>query len=217
MKMRNRVTVGVLAAAFAGIGATAASAGADYSHPVQADELVPALASEQQNEDRLPQDVNVAEQANLRPDSSRLIGKRALASYWVARNNRGEICFVVRLAAEADGHPDDAGITSVSCSTAVEFVHYGSSLRLEGGDGGVVAHLLPPGIDVSTVEKTFDRAGGTSIDALNVAAPSADPTGTNRSAVLVSLSTTAADEVGPVEIPRGSGEPLLLPSMSDHR
>lgn len=214
MKTRQRVTVGVLAAAFAGIGATAASAGADYSHPVQADELVPALASEQRNADRLPQDVDVAEQADLRPDSSRLIGERALASYWVARNDRGEICSVVRLAAEADGHPGDAGITSVSCSTVVEFVHYGASLRLEGGDGGVVAHLLPPDIDPSTVEDTFDRAGGLPANALSVAALSADPAGTDASPVLVSLSTTAADQVGPVEVPRESGEPLLLPSMS---
>lgn len=213
MKAGNKVAVGIVAAVAVGIGATAAIGGVNES-PARAEELVPALASAQGAADRLPQDVDVTDQANLRPESSRLIGERDLASYWVARNDRDEICFVLRLAPAADGHPGDAGIMGVSCGTAAEFAEDGISLRLGGGDGGVVAHLLPPVVDAPAVKDAFDRAGGVPARALRVAALSGGSAGTEDSPVLVSMRTSTADDVGPVEVPRASGEPFVLPSMS---
>lgn len=199
MKLKKFKGTTILAtAAIAALGIATLSAGARATeHSLSPESLLPAFNDSAGNTSLLLSSPELVEDAGIIPDSIRLLAVSALGEHWAATTNEGDICLITELDDSIDSTENIAG---ANCMPAHAFYRFGSSLRVEASNGGVVAHLLPPTVEQVSVPNSqpLSQAGERAESYLP----------------LVVLSTEDADSLGDLQVPLIDGSTLTLTPMS---
>lgn len=118
--------------------------------PASVEEMVARFSDPKQPYDRIPHDIEHLEMG-LDPASSRRLAAGDRGSYWIARNETGEIC----LAATFESHE---GVSAASCTNQLEFHRNGLGPRVSIGatdehdSFSTSVLLVADGTDDSSVE-----------------------------------------------------------------
>lgn len=119
---------------------------------VSMEQMIARFSDPKQPSDRLPHDIEHLEMG-LDASSSRRLAAGDLGSYWIARNESGEIC----LAATFESH---GGVSAASCTNQLDFHRNGLGLRVSIGSTdehdsfSTSVLLVADGTDDSSVEGT---------------------------------------------------------------
>lgn len=140
-KLAIAATIGVAVALGGGIAIANAS-----NSPQPQDYGIRALTATASDGDQLPQ-MMLDGQPRLDPKSTRALGERDGARYWVGLNPEGKVCLIALVGSEK-------WAAGMSCTDAAGFKSAGTGLRLYGPDGLVEAYLTPDNAPVNApVEK----------------------------------------------------------------
>ncbi len=152
----STIALSIVASAAAGFGATSAWATGNAGP----DAYLQALSRPGTSIDQLPPNKDgdlYFEGAGLRYESTRYLGATAAARFWVAINEREQICLVNILTA--------TGGASMSCVTAHQFGKSGvsssvTSVNETGEEGYVEAYLIPDSLSFTEVPEGLSALAG---------------------------------------------------------
>lgn len=112
------------------------------------------FAQKQRSADLLPEYMLEQKLSGFVPDSSRLLGSGADGSkYWLAANGEGDVCLVLL---------DREGWGASTCKSVDVALEKSLSVQLintERGDGGIRAHLVPRGFEVTDAGDNLELLG----------------------------------------------------------
>ncbi|WP_146069994.1 hypothetical protein [Cryobacterium sp. Y29] len=212
MKTRFTITsLGVITAAALAITTLTAGARPEIQS-LAADSLVPEFGTAQSTTDVLPEILQpLVDDAPLDEDSVRLIAQSSYGTHWVALDANEDICIITYLKDETAG--------GANCMPRAQFHAKGASLLVGGPSGpGVVAHLLPAGLEEPAVQEAIATHDAGASEARGIPE---DNTGTAESSVeifadagLVVLNENTAAALGSVHVPRAGQQDLVLYDMA---
>lgn len=198
--------LGVITAAVLAVTTLTAGARPEVQS-LAADSLVPELGTAQSTTDVLPEVLQpLIDDAPLDEDSIRLIAQSSYGAHWVALDANGDICIITYLKDETAG--------GANCMPRAEFHAKGASLLVGGPSGpGVVAHLLPSGLEEPAVQQAIATHDAGTAEARSI---SEDDTSVEifADAGLVVLDEDTAAALGSVHVPREGQQDLVLYDMA---
>ena len=174
----------------------------------QAEELYPALKRTPGEDDQLPAKADLG---NINRDSVRWLGSSSYTAQFIATDSEDNLCFIAwATPGHGDATPVDYGSPGIQCSTIPEVQQQGLSVRVDQGEGsdGLVAHLLPPDMEMPQVKKTILAIPGNHQDLR----PPVEIMDNVDHSITLAMGTETADDLGGIEIPRPDGETLALTS-----
>lgn len=177
----------------------------------QAEEIYPALQQSPDEEDKLPAKADLG---NIKPDSVRWLGSSSYAAQYVATDENDNLCFIAwATPGHGDATPVDLGSPGIQCSKIPEVLKQGIAVRVdEGSDSdGLVAHLLPPDMEMSQVKKTILAIPGNHQDLR----PPVEIMDNVDHSITIAMGTQTADKLGGIAIPRPDGDTLTLASTPE--
>lgn len=135
--MHGKWKIALTAVAVAGVGVAAVAASSPSEHAVgKAADIVPAMASQQQLSDRLPESAaKTFSSTGIDPASVRLVGKTTNLQYFAAAMGSDQIC-IVTVGQDGSGQ-------MMGCTFVKGFEGYG--LRVANPDKSEEAWLVVPG------------------------------------------------------------------------
>jgi len=158
MKFKTLGATASVAALIALSAAVPATAG--NSSAVGLEDMLPVLAVPQDDTDRMPHGIDLADLGGVSKDSVRAIGSDEAARYWVGRSGTSEVCLILQVAADSE-------MAASTCAPITEF--YRNGLRLVAGksaddpSSSAEAYLLPADIDLAAIGAPEARATARSV------------------------------------------------------
>ncbi|MDN6179226.1 MAG: hypothetical protein L0J08_11940 [Micrococcaceae bacterium] len=179
---------------------------AEPAPPPEAAELYPALERTPDENDELPVEADLGD---ITPDSVRLLGWASYAAQFIATDEDDDLCFIAwATPGDGDGTPVDYGTPGIQCRPVQEVQDQGLAVRVdqEKDSDGLVAHLLPPDMEMKQVKKVILAIPGNHEDLR----PPVEIMDNFDHSITLAMGTETADDLGPIDIPRPDGSTLTL-------
>ena len=189
----------------------AATETAQQTPPASAEELYPALKRTPDENDQLPAKADLG---NIDLYSVRWLGSSSYTAQFIATDADDNLCFIAwATPGHGDATPVDYGSPGIQCNTLPEVQQQGLSARVDQDEGsdGLVAHLLPPDMEMPQVKKTILAIPGNHQDLR----PPVEIMDNVDHSITLAMGTETADDLGALEIPRPDGETLTLMSAPE--
>ncbi len=198
----RRISIIATIAAIA-VGATGCSTSKDSATLFDPEDLVPAFANAQTVEDELPAQLELQDDPNISPESTRLIGTNEFGRFWTMLETNGNICLIGLLLRNGDENYENAEISVLSCTSPSTLAAQGLPLEAGGADLESVSLLLiPADVDSASLKDALEEARAeTGETILHFESP----------AQLITTSPKAARSLGGVEVDRPNGDRLRIP------